>query len=211
MTVFIANGGTKRVGGKHTKDIFNFLIDFDVANVLVVTYALEGKSGWLAKLWKKPSLIVNDKRFNFQTASWSDTDEQLAAQLTWADGILIVGGDPATLYARLQKRISKIPKHIKAVAGISAGAMCFGKFRIQGGADSAKLTEAMGWIKNVVIDVHVAERGREGRVIAISQNNPKLTVLGLNEYSTILLNSSGKLLEESPLTPHYYAGGKKVS
>lgn len=86
------------------------------------------------------------------------------------------------------------------VAGTSAGAAAMSDTMIVGGREedppqptAAEMCPGLGFIEEVVIDQHFADRGRIGRLLSVVARNPYVLGLGIDENTAVEVDPSGKL------------------
>jgi cyanophycinase len=84
-----------------------------------------------------------------------------------------------------------------AIAGTSAGASVMSETMLIGagsGKGSSSLAYRMaaglGFLRNVVIDQHFAQRGRIGRLLSAVARNPRILGIGIDENTAIVVNGS---------------------
>jgi len=85
------------------------------------------------------------------------------------------------------------------IAGTSAGAsvMCETMLISGNGEDSLKIGDTLrmapglGFVKDMIIDQHFAERGRIGRLLTAVAQNPRLLGVGIDEDMAILVEGEG--------------------
>jgi len=84
-----------------------------------------------------------------------------------------------------------------AIAGTSAGASVMSETMLIGaGATDGnsslmyRLAAGLGFLRNVVIDQHFAQRGRIGRLLSAVARNPRMLGIGIDENTAILVNGS---------------------
>jgi len=81
------------------------------------------------------------------------------------------------------------------LAGTSAGTSCMSETMLVGGTgdESHKVGNALlmapglGFVTNVIIDQHFAERGRIGRLLGAVAQNPRILGIGIDENTAILI------------------------
>lgn len=127
-------------------------------------------------------------------------DRQLAARLAEYTGLFFTGGDQLRLTSLLGG--SAVDRALKenfrrggVVAGTSAGASVMSRTMIVGGDSSETpkkatitLAEGMGFLDQVVIDQHFAQRGRINRLLGVVAQNPNVIGVGVDEDTALLVN-----------------------
>jgi cyanophycinase len=83
------------------------------------------------------------------------------------------------------------------IAGTSAGASVMSETMLVGadgeGAKSSlayRMAPGLGFLRNVVIDQHFAQRGRIGRLLSAVARNPRMLGIGIDENTAIVVNST---------------------
>jgi len=104
----------------------------------------------------------------------------------------LIGGTP--VYEALKKAGGKG----KYIVGTSAGASVMSDTMIVEGEDeesprkcTLKMSPGMGFIENVIIDQHFAQRGRIGRLLTGIAQNPEVLGIGIDENTAIIVNKNG--------------------
>jgi cyanophycinase len=84
-----------------------------------------------------------------------------------------------------------------AIAGTSAGASVMSETMLIGaegeGAKSSlgyRMAPGLGFLRNVVIDQHFAQRGRIGRLLSSVARNPRMLGIGIDENTAIVVKGS---------------------
>jgi cyanophycinase len=83
------------------------------------------------------------------------------------------------------------------IAGTSAGASVMSETMLVGasgeGAKSSlayRMAPGLGFLRNVVIDQHFAQRGRIGRLLSAVARNPRMLGIGIDENTAIVVNAT---------------------
>jgi cyanophycinase len=118
-----------------------------------------------------------------------------------ANAIFFTGGDQLKITSQIggtpvYDRIREIYLSGGVVAGTSAGAsvVCGTMLTAGTGRTSPRLGESvqmapgLGFIRNVIIDQHFAERGRMGRLLAAVAQNPRTLGLGIDENTAVVID-----------------------
>jgi cyanophycinase len=117
----------------------------------------------------------------------------VAGELSGATGVFLTGGNQLRLSSvvagtRLADAIHRARDRGAVIAGTSAGAsamaahmMAFGRSGESPKNRMAQMAAGLGLLTGVVIDQHVAERGRFGRLLAVVAYSPSLVGIGLDE------------------------------
>jgi cyanophycinase len=102
---------------------------------------------------------------------------------------------------RLCEQIQEFYRHGGTIAGTSAGASVMSDtMLVSGGADSSHrvgssllMAPGLGYIKDVIIDQHFAERGRIGRLLGAVAQNPRFLGIGLDENTAIVVEKENRV------------------
>lgn len=131
-------------------------------------------------------------------------DEVLRA-LHAATGIFLTGGDQLRLTSILGGTPVAGALHAAAergavIAGTSAGAAAMSTTMIVEGLDESaprrstiSMAPGLGFLAEVVVDQHFAQRGRIGRLLAAIAENPYILGLGLDEDTAVTIDPAGRL------------------
>lgn len=118
-----------------------------------------------------------------------------------ATGIFFTGGDQLRITSTLGgTQISGILYELYhkgvVIAGTSAGASVMSDTMIVGGKSSEtpkksmlSMAPGLGFLKEVLIDQHFAQRGRIGRLLEAVAQNPFMLGIGIDEDTAILVSS----------------------
>lgn len=117
-----------------------------------------------------------------------------------AKAFFFTGGDQLRITSdlggtMLDERMHEIYRHGGLIAGTSAGASVMGETMLIAGssetsrANTLKLGAGLGFVPNVIIDQHFAERGRIGRLLVAVAQNPKLVGVGIDENTALIVES----------------------
>lgn len=106
----------------------------------------------------------------------------------------LIGGTPVC------EALKEAGKKGKYIVGTSAGASVMSDTMIVEGEDeesprkcTLKMSPGMGFIENVIIDQHFAQRGRIGRLLTGIAQNPEVLGIGIDENTAIIVNEDGIL------------------
>lgn len=120
-------------------------------------------------------------------------------------GIFLTGGDQLRLTSILGGTPLAGALHAAAVrgavlAGTSAGASAMSATMIVEGEDESaprrsiiNMAPGLGFLKEIVVDQHFAQRGRIGRLLAAIAENPYILGLGLDEDTAVVSDPAGLL------------------
>jgi cyanophycinase len=140
------------------------------------------------------------------TADREDASDPKALEaIQQATGVFFTGGNQARITELLKDTPLDTAIHQRfaegiVVAGTSAGAaMMPDTMIVEGEAETnprmevARMDQGMGFLPNVVIDQHFAQRGRLGRLLSALAQQPANLGFGIDENTAIAIN--GKELE----------------
>lgn len=103
------------------------------------------------------------------------------------------------------------------IVGTSAGASVMSENMIVEGNDdesprkcTLKMSPGFGFIKNVIIDQHFAQRGRIGRLLTGISQNPEVLGIGIDENTAIIVNKNGEV-EVIGSGAVYFIDGSQIS
>lgn len=139
---------------------------------------------------------------NLKIESRADAKERkVVSILDDATAVFFTGGDQLKITSQIGdtpvfNRIREIYRSGGVIAGTSAGAsVVCGTMLVSGSSstsprlgDSAQMAPGLGFIRDVIIDQHFAERGRMGRLLGAVAQNPKTLGLGLDENTAIVID-----------------------
>jgi cyanophycinase len=119
---------------------------------------------------------------------------------------------------QLCEQIQEFYRKGGTIAGTSAGASVMSDTMVvSGDADSSHrvganllMAPGLGYIKDVIIDQHFAERGRIGRLLGAVAQNPRLLGVGIDENTAIVVEKENrvKVLGEGAV---YIVDGRQVT
>ena len=118
-----------------------------------------------------------------------------------ASAVFFTGGDQLRITSQIAdtpvfNRIDEIYRRGGVIAGTSAGAaavcstmLARGRARISPRlGDSVKMAPGLGFLSDVIIDQHFAERGRMGRLLCAVAQNANTLGLGLDENTAVVIS-----------------------
>jgi cyanophycinase len=127
-------------------------------------------------------------------------DEARIKLLDAAQVIFFTGGDQVRITAQLGgapmcDTLRKVYERGGTLAGTSAGTSCMSETMLVAGGgeqshkvkDGLQMAPGLGFVTNVIIDQHFAERGRIGRLLGAVAQNPRILGVGIDEDTAILL------------------------
>jgi cyanophycinase len=139
---------------------------------------------------------------NLEIRSREDaSDRRIISVLDDATAVFFTGGDQLKITSQIggtpaYERIREIYHGGGVVAGTSAGAsvVCGTMLTAGTGRTSPRLGESvqmapgLGFIRDMIIDQHFAERGRMGRLLAAVAQNPRTLGLGIDENTAVVID-----------------------
>ncbi len=117
-----------------------------------------------------------------------------------ATGIFFTGGDQSRIVdfikgTPLDEAIHKRHEEGAVIGGTSAGAAMMPTQMIEGGesvshpsVDAVSIGPGMGFLPDILVDQHFAQRGRLGRLLAALVLEPEVLGLGIDEDTAIIVN-----------------------
>jgi len=114
-----------------------------------------------------------------------------------SSGIFFTGGDQLRITgvlggSKLSRALLESYHGGAVIAGTSAGASAMSETMLVGGSDDAtpnkeiiRMAPGLGFLKEVVVDQHFAQRGRIGRLLAVMAHNPYILGVGIDEDTAI--------------------------
>ena len=128
-------------------------------------------------------------------------EKKVVSVLDDASAVFFTGGDQLKITSQIGdtpvfKRIREIYRGGGVVAGTSAGASVVCGTMLVGGTartsprlgDSVQMAPGLGFIRDMIIDQHFAERGRMGRLLGAVAQNPKTLGLGIDENTAVVID-----------------------
>ncbi|WP_442483041.1 cyanophycinase [Aeoliella sp. SH292] len=124
--------------------------------------------------------------------------EQVAKCIAQATGVFFVGGEPCRLLGALKGTVVEEVLHKSnseglVIAGTSAGALMMGDVVFMDGEnrtnpseDTMKPGPGMSLIRQVLLDVHFAERGRCGEMLCAIAKFPDHLGIGIDENTAVI-------------------------
>ncbi len=139
---------------------------------------------------------------NLEIRSRSDAkDKKVVSVLDDATAVFFTGGDQLRITSQIGdtpvfNRIREIYSAGGVIAGTSAGASVVCGTMLVGGTsrtsprlgDSVQMAPGLGFIRDMIIDQHFAERGRMGRLMGAVSQNPKTLGLGIDENTAVVID-----------------------
>lgn len=166
-------------------------------------------------------LGVEDVRTVDTTRREDSSDRDVLSAVQDATGIFFTGGDQARILelikdTKLDELLHKRLAEGAVIAGTSAGAammpdkmIIVGESETNPRPDTVEMERGMGFLPNVVIDQHFAQRGRLGRLLTALALEPATIGFGIDENTAIIVDghivevigeSSVTIVDESEAT-----------
>ena len=126
-------------------------------------------------------------------------EPRIAQALALATGIFFTGGDQLRITSllggtRAEQAIRHAYQRGAVIAGTSAGASAMSANMIVGGMSDVsarreivRMAPGLGYLPDLVIDQHFAQRGRLSRLLAILSQNPALLGVGVDEDTAFVV------------------------
>lgn len=130
-------------------------------------------------------------------------DHKALRAVEGAAAVFFTGGDQLKITSELggtlvAQKIYEIYENGGLIAGTSAGASVMSEtMLVSGSADasyrignSLRMAPGLGFVPNIIIDQHFAERGRIARLIGAVAQNPKFLGLGIDEDTAVIMENN---------------------
>jgi cyanophycinase len=126
-------------------------------------------------------------------------NQKMQDLLANAGGVFFTGGDQLRITSKLGgtalcQQIQDLYAAGAVMAGTSAGASILTETMIVSGpershriGDSLRMAPGLGFLRDVLIDQHFAERGRIARLVGIVAQNPRVLGLGIDEDTAVIM------------------------
>jgi cyanophycinase len=138
-----------------------------------------------------------------------------------AKTVFFTGGDQLKITTKIggteiMDQLLIILKKGGIIAGTSAGAAMMGEVMLIGGENNEShkvgnwmMAPGLGFVRNMIIDQHFAQRGRIGRLLGAVALNPGILGIGIDEDTAIVVeNNVLKVIGNSAV---YIVDGKRVT
>jgi cyanophycinase len=170
---------------------------------LVVTTVASSEPEGLFEEYEKVFCKLGVKQVeHLAVTSRADAKEKkVVSVLDDARAVFFTGGDQLKITSQIGdtpvfNRIREIYRGGGVVAGTSAGASVVCGTMLVGGTartsprlgDSVQMAPGLGFIRDMIIDQHFAERGRMGRLLGAVAQNPKTLGLGIDENTAVVID-----------------------
>src|SRR5215211_5151461 len=126
-------------------------------------------------------------------------DGGLARAFEGAAGVFFTGGDQLRISSQIgdtpvERRVREIHETGGVIAGTSAGASVMSDTMLVKGSSGESyrvgdlhMAPGLGFVRDVIIDQHFAERGRIGRLLGAVAQNPRVLGIGVDEDTCALV------------------------
>lgn len=130
-------------------------------------------------------------------------DPALKSLFANARTVFFTGGDQLKITTKIGGTqivdwLQEIYESGGTIAGTSAGASIMGKTMLVGGENveshkvgSWKMAPGLGFLPDLIIDQHFAQRGRIGRLLGAVAPNPGMVGVGIDEDTAIIVENNG--------------------
>jgi len=123
--------------------------------------------------------------------------EAFAAPLERATGVWFSGGHQWRLVdvylgTETHRELDEVLERGGVIGGNSAGASALASFLLRGGEFNGEIiaterAEGFGFLRNLALDQHLMQRGRENEMFEVLRREPQLLGIGLNEGAAIIV------------------------
>lgn len=170
----------------------------DARVVLIPTAGTEDGShdGWTAMERLREAGVQHLEVLHTRRRSVADL-EAFAAPLEHATGVWFSGGRQWRLVdvylgTETHRELEELLARGGVIGGTSAGASALASFLLRGGEFNGEIVateraEGFGFLRNVAVDQHLLQRGRENEMFEVLRRAPHLLGIGLNEGSAIVV------------------------
>lgn len=170
----------------------------DARIVLIPTAGTEygSQDGWTAIERLREAGVEHLEVLHTRSRSVADL-EAFASPLEQATGVWFSGGHQWRLVdvyldTETHRELDQLLARGGVIGGNSAGASALASFLLRGGELNGEIiaterAEGFGFLRNVAIDQHVLERGRENEMFEVLRREPHLLGIGLNEGAAIVV------------------------
>jgi cyanophycinase len=129
-------------------------------------------------------------------------DHRALRAVKGACAVFFTGGDQLKITSELggtvvAREIEEVYARGGTIAGTSAGASVMSETMLVSGMGvqsyrrgTLRMAPGLGFVRNVVIDQHFAERGRIGRLVGAVAHNPKFIGIGIDEDTGIVVSDN---------------------
>lgn len=163
--------------------------------------------------------VKNIEHLSIERSEHASSDPGLRL-LEGANCVFFTGGDQLKITSKLggtpiAEKIFSIFHKGGLIAGTSAGAAAMGETMLVGGKSETHkvgdwmMAPGLGFLKNIIVDQHFAQRARIGRLFGAVAFNPGVLGIGIDENTSIVVSGHRfKVLGENAV---YVVDGRTVS
>lgn len=189
-------------GGRLDSSVYERFVQLaggeDARIVLIPTAGAEYGShdGWTAIERLREAGVEHLEVLHTRSRSVADL-EVFAAPLESATGVWLSGGRQWRLVdvyldTETHRELNELLARGGVIGGNSAGASALASFLLRGGELNGEIiaTEravGFGFLRNVALDQHLMQRGRENEMFEVLRREPHLLGIGLNEGAAIVV------------------------
>lgn len=189
-------------GGRLDRDIYVRFVELaggeDARVVLIPTAGAEDGShdGWTALEELRSAGVRHIEVLHTRSRSVADL-EAFAAPLERATGVWLSGGRQWRLVdvylgTETHRELQALLARGGVVGGNSAGASALASFLLRGGELNGEIiaterAEGFGFLRNLALDQHLLQRGRENEMFEVLRREPQLLGMGLNEGAAVIV------------------------
>jgi cyanophycinase len=189
-------------GGKLGSAIYERFVQLaggpDARVVLIPTAGAEfgSHNGWTAIEELRRAGVEHLEILHTRSASVADL-AAFAAPLAKATGVWLSGGRQSRLVdvyldTDTHRELRALLARGGVIGGTSAGASALASFLLRGGEPNGEIiatgrVAGFGFLRNVAVDQHLLERGRENEMFQVLRRQPHLLGIGLNEGAAIVV------------------------
>lgn len=189
-------------GGNLDEDVYRRFVELsggDEARIVLIPTAgtqYGGHDGWTAIEELRRVGARHLEVLHTRSAAVADM-EAFAAPLDRATGVWFSGGHQwrlvdVYLNTATHRKLEQVLARGGVIGGNSAGASALASFLLRGGEFNNEIVATeravgFGFLRQVAIDQHLMERGRENEMFEVLRREPLLLGIGLNEGAAIVV------------------------
>jgi cyanophycinase len=198
-------GSLMIIGGHESKErdgiILNEFVDrLNGGKLIVATVASHEPEGYF-RSYEKAFIELDVKEIVelYINERSEALDAKILELFEGATGVFFTGGDQLRIASQIgdtpvEQCVREIYSRGGVIAGTSAGASVMSETMVVKGASAESyrigdlnMAPGLGFIRDVIIDQHFAERGRIGRLLGAVAQNPRVLGLGIDENTCALV------------------------
>lgn len=189
-------------GGNLGLPVYQRFVDLaggaDARIVLIPTAGTQygNHDGWTAIERLREAGVRHLEVLHTRSRSVADL-EAFASPLEHATGVWFSGGHQWRLVdvylgTETHRELTEVLARGGVIGGNSAGASALASFLVRGGMHNGEIiaterADGFGFLRNVALDQHLLERGRENEMFQVLRREPHLLGIGLNEGAAIVV------------------------